>query len=208
MIYASAETYSNSGETPMDSMNFTALLRDWKSGDASAAERLADLAYPELRRIAMYHCRRENRSSTMQCTAVVHEAWLRLAQQQDACWTDRTHFFAFVSRLMRSILIDYARAKKSDKRGGGAAMFSLADSDAASNPPMIEVLELNSALEELEKIDPVLGRIVELRYFTGLSIPETAEALGISESTVKREWTVAKTWIRRRLAGGGENHAG
>ena len=97
----------------MSSMDITALLHGWKSGDASAAERLANLAYPELHRIAMRHCRRENRSSTMQCTAVVHEAWLRMAQQQDASWTDRTHFFAFVSRLMRSILIDYARAKKS-----------------------------------------------------------------------------------------------
>jgi RNA polymerase sigma factor (TIGR02999 family) len=191
----------------MSSMNITALLRDWKSGDASAAERLASLAYPELRRIAMYHCRRENQSSTMQCTAVVHEAWLRLARQQDARWTDRTHFFAFVSRLMRSILIDYARAKKSIKRGGGAMQFSLADSDAISNPPEVEILELNAALEELEQLDPTQGRIVELRYFSGLSIPETAEALGISESTVKREWTVAKTWIRRRLVGGGERHA-
>jgi RNA polymerase sigma-70 factor (ECF subfamily) len=192
----------------MSSMDITALLHDWKSGDASAAERLANLAYPELRRIAMRHCRRENRSSTMQCTAVVHEAWLRMAQQQDACWTDRTHFFAFVSRLMRSILIDYARAKKSKKRGGGALQFSLADSDAISSPPEIEVLELNAALEELERLDPMQGRIVELRYFSGLSIPETADALGISESTVKREWTVAKTWIRRRLVGGGERHAG
>ena len=191
----------------MSSTNITALLRDWKSGDASAAERLANLAYPELRRIAMYQCRRENRSSTMQCTAVVHEAWLRLAQQQDASWTDRAHFFAFVSRMMRSILIDYARAKKSVKRGGGVMPFSLAASDAISNPPEIEVLELNAALEELEQLDPTQGRIVELRYFSGLSIPETAVALGISESTVKREWTVAKTWIRRRLVGGGERHA-
>jgi RNA polymerase sigma factor (TIGR02999 family) len=188
-------------------MNITALLRDWKSGDAAAAERLADLAYPELRRIAMYHCRRENRSSTLQCTAVVNEAWLRLAQAQKASWTDRAHFFAFVSRLMRTILIDYARAKKSAKRGGGAVPFSLTDSDAISNPPDVEVLELNAALEELEQLDPAQGRIVELRYFSGLSIPETAEALGISESTVNREWKVAKTWIRRRLIEGGKRHA-
>jgi RNA polymerase sigma factor (TIGR02999 family) len=144
----------------------------------------------------------------MQCTAVVNEAWLRLAQAQDAGWTNRTHFFAYVSRLMRTILIDYARAKRSAKRGGGEMPFSLADSDAISNPPEVEVLELNAALEELEQLDPMQGRIVELRYFSGLSIPETAEALGTSESTVKREWTVAKTWIRRRLAGGEERHAG
>lgn len=199
---------SQSGGEPISSVNFTALLRDWKSGDASASEQLANLAYPELRRIAMYHCRRENRSSTMQCTAVVNEAWMRLAQAENASWTDRAHFFAFVSRMMRSILIDYARAKKSAKRGGGAVPFSLSDSDAISNPPDVEVLELNAALEELERLDPMQGRIVELRYFSGLTIPETAEALGISESTVNREWKVAKTWIRRRLVEGGGHHAG
>jgi len=196
---------SKSGQRLISSSDFTVLLREWKSGDASAAERLA---YPELHSIAMHHCKRENRSSTMQCTAVVHEAWLRLAQQQGVSWTDRTHFFAFVSRLMRAILIDYARARNSLKRGGGEMPFSLAESDAISSPAEIEVLELNAALEELELLDPTQGRIVELRYFSGLSIPETAEALGISESTVKREWTVAKTWIRRRLVGSEEDDAG
>lgn len=180
-------------------MDITALLREWKNGDAAAVERLADLAYPELRRIAKRHCSHESSSSTMQCTAVVHEAWLRLANAQDARWTDRTHFFAFASRLMRAILIDYARARKSIKRGGGVLPFSLRDSDALSQPLQVEILELNAALEDLERLDPTQGRIVELRYFTGLSIAETAEALGVSESTVKREWTVAKTWIRRRL---------
>lgn len=198
-IYIGMDPNHQAGEEEVSSLGITALLRDWKGGDVAAADRLANLAYPELRRIAMRHCRREKSSSTMQCTAVVHEAWLRLAQRQDAPWADRTHFFAFVSRLMRAILIDYARARKSIKRGGGEVLFSLADSDAVSAPPQVEILELNAALEELEKLDPTQGRIVELRYFSGLSIPETAEALGVSESTVKREWTVAKTWIRRRL---------
>ena len=180
----------------------TALLRNWKGGDYAAADRLANHVYPELHRIAMHFCNREGRSSTMQCTAVVNEAWLRLAREQGEKWADRTHFYAFASRLMRSILIDYARNRNSQKRGGGVLPFALMESDAASIPPSVEILALNEALEELEKLDPIQGRIIELRYFTGLSIPETSDALGISESTVKREWTVAKTWIRRRLMEG------
>ena len=183
-------------------LSVTALLREWKTGQPAAFDKLIELAYPELHRIARRQCGREGLSSTLQCTAVVHEAWLRLVQGQHADFKDRTHFFAFASRLMRSILIDHARARKSRKRGGGALGFTLIDSDAITSPPEVEILELNAALEELEKLDPMQGRIVELRYFTGLSIPETAEAVGASESTVKREWIVAKTWIRRRLLEG------
>ena len=187
---------------PESQLCVTALLREWKTGQPAAFDRLVELAYPELRRIARRQCGREGLSSTLQCTAVVHEAWLRLAQTKQPNYKDRTHFFAFASRLMRTILIDHARARKSRKRGGGIASFTLIDSDAVTAPPNVEILELNAALEELEKLDPMQGRIVELRYFTGLSIPETAEAVGVSESTVKREWIVAKTWIRRRLLEG------
>ena len=183
-------------------LSVTALLRAWESGQPTAFDKLVELAYPELRRIAKRQCGREGISSTLQCTAVVHEAWLRLAQTPQPDYKDRTHFFAFASRLMRTILIDHARAKKSQKRGGGIASFTLIDSDAVTSPPEVEILDLNAALEELEVLDPLQGRIVELRYFTGLSIPETAEAVGVSESTVKREWIVAKTWIRRRLTEG------
>ncbi len=182
--------------------NFTALLRDWEVGDASAFDRLVEMAYPELRRIARIQCRSESPTSTLQCTAVVHEAWLRLAQAQPTSLKDRTHFFSFSARLMRTILIDHARARKSQKRGGGAERFTLLDSDGVTEAPEVELLELNDTLNELEKLDPAQGRLIELRYFSGLSIPETAEALGISESTVKREWVVAKTWIRRRLVEG------
>jgi len=182
--------------------NITALLRELEAGQPAALNRLVEVAYPDLRRIARRHCGRERQSSTLQCTAVVHEAWLRLAQAERTTWKDRTHFFAFASRLMRSILIDYARARNSKKRGGGAPALTLIDTDAVASPPDVDILELNAALEELEKLDPMQGRIVELRYFSGLSIPETAEATGISESTVKREWIVAKTWIRRRLVEG------
>lgn len=182
----------------------TALLRDWQTGRPAALNELFEAVYPEMHRIARRYSGRERISSTLQCTAVVHEAWLRLAQSQQVSFKDRTHFFAFSARLMRAILIDYARARKSKKRGGGETIFSLMDSDASVYPADVEILDLNGALEELEKLDPVQGQIVEMRYFSGLSIPETAEALGVSESTVKREWVVAKTWIRRRLMNGGK----
>jgi RNA polymerase sigma factor (TIGR02999 family) len=193
-----------SKDSNLHSSGITALLRDWEAGRPSALNDLFEVVYPELHRIARRYSRRERISSTLQCTAVVHEAWLRLAQSQRVSLKDRTHFFAFAARLMRTILIDYARARKSKKRGGGEENFSLMDSDAAVSPSDVEILDLNAALEELEKLDPVQGRIVEMRYFSGLSIPETAEALGVSESSVKREWIVAKTWIRRRLVEGGK----
>jgi RNA polymerase sigma factor (TIGR02999 family) len=182
----------------------TALLRDWQSGRPAALSELFEAVYPELHRIARRYSGRERISSTLQCTAVVHEAWLRLAQSQRVSLKDRAHFFAFSARLMRTILIDHARARKSKKRGGGETIFSLMDSDAVVSPSDVEILDLNAALEELEKLDPMQGQIVEMRYFSGLSIPETADALGISESTVKREWVVAKTWIRRRLVESGK----
>ena len=187
---------------PESPLNITALLHAWEAGHPAAMDRLVEVAYPELRRIARRQCGREGNSSTLQCTAVVHEAWLRLVQGHHANYQDRTHFFAFASRLMRTILIDHARARKSRKRGGGITCFTLMDSDSVTTQPDVEILDLNAALEELEKHDPMQGRIVELRYFSGLSIPETAEAVGASESTVKREWIVAKTWIRRRLLEG------
>jgi len=183
-------------------LNITALLHDLEAGQHAALNRLVEVAYPELRRIAHRECGRERQSSTLQCTAVVHEAWLRLAHAQHTTWKDRAHFFAFASRLMRSILIDYARARNSVKRGGGTPALTLIDTDAVTPPQDVEVLELDAALEELEKLDSLQARIVELRYFSGLSIPETAEAVGVSESTVKREWVIAKTWLRRRLLRG------
>lgn len=182
--------------------DITTLLSQVGAGQPEALDRLVEVAYPELRRIAHRHCGQGTRSATLQCTAIVHEAWIRLAQSQKTTWKDRAHFFAFASRLMRSILIDYARARNSLKRNAGTPTLALIDTDAVAPPPDIDVLALNDALKELEILDPMQGRIVELRYFSGLSIPETAEATGVSESTVKREWIVAKTWIRRRLLEG------
>lgn len=186
-------------EVPSD---ITVLLHEVEAGQPEALDRLVQVAYPELRRIAHRHCGSRGRSSTLQCTAIVHEAWIRLAQAHHPTWKDRAHFFAFASRLMRSILIDYARARRSLKRGSGVPALALIDTDAMVPPPDVDVLELNEALRELEVFDPMQGRIVELRYFSGLTIAETAEATGVSESTVKREWVVAKTWIRRRLLEG------
>jgi RNA polymerase sigma factor (TIGR02999 family) len=135
----------------------------------------------------------------LQCTAVVHEAYLRLAQARRRNWKDRAHFFGFAAHLMRSILVDYARAQGAEKRGGGMPALAVGDTDHSRSAPEVDILDLNAALEDLEKLDPLQSRIVELRYFSGLSIPETAEVTGISESSVKREWIVAKTWIRRKL---------
>src|SRR5579859_2788427 len=145
--------------------DITTLLNEVGAGLPSALDRLVEVAYPELRRIAHCHCGRRAQSQTLQCTAIVHEAWIRLAQLQNTTWKDRAHFFAFASRLMRSILIDYARARNSVKRGGGTPIFAFIDTDAVVQPPDIDVLALNDALEELENLDPMQGRIVELRYF-------------------------------------------
>jgi RNA polymerase sigma factor (TIGR02999 family) len=191
-----------SKDANVSSCGITALLRDWETGRPAALDDLFEAVYPELHRIAQRYCGRERISSTLQCTAAVNEAWLRLAQSQQLSPRDRTHFFAFSARLMRTILIDHARARKRKRRGGGETNFSLRDSDAEVPPSDVEILDLNSALEDLEKLDPMQGRIVELRYFSGLTIPETAEATGVSESTVKHEWIVAKRWIRRRLPEG------
>lgn len=182
--------------------DITALLQELQTGKSAAMGQLMELTYPELRRLARRQYGQNRSSQTLQCTAIVHEAWIRLAQAEHAIWTDRAHFFAFASRLMRSILIDYARERNSQKRGSGVPPLALVDTDAKVSPPGVDILDLNEALKELEKLDSLQGKIVELRYFSGLSIAETAGAIGISESTVKREWVIAKTWIRRRLLDG------
>jgi RNA polymerase sigma factor (TIGR02999 family) len=192
----------DSGSRESVCSDITALLQELDSGKPAAMDRLVEIAYPELRRMAHRQCAHDGQSPTLQCTAIVHEAWIRLAQSEHTSWKNRTHFFAFASRLMRSILIDYARARNSRKRGGGVPNLALIDTDAPVSPQGVDILDLNEALEELEKLDPMQGKIVELRFFSGLSIAETAEAIGISESTVKREWVIAKTWIRRRLVKG------
>ena len=190
----------DSGSRESVCSDITALLQELDSGKPAAMDRLVEIAYPELRRMAHRQCVHDGRSPTLQCTAIVHEAWIRLAQSQHTSWKDRTHFFAFASRLMRSILIDYARARNSQKRGSGAPHLALIDTDAQVSPQGVDVLDLNEALEELEKLDLMQGKIVELRFFIGLTIAQIASLMEISVARVKREWATAKIWLRRELS--------
>ena len=180
----------------------TRLLHDWSRGDTTALPRLVEAVYPELRRIAARHLRGERAGHTLQPTAIVNEAYVRLAQQEPGKqWQDRTHFFAVAARVVRAVLIDHARARRAAKRGSGLENVELTVADASVPAPPVDLLDLDAALRALENIDAEQGRIVELRYFAGLSIDETAEALGASPSTVKRGWLAAKTFIRRHLDG-------
>jgi RNA polymerase sigma factor (TIGR02999 family) len=182
--------------------DITGLLDAWNSGQPDALNRLVEAAYPELHRIAVRYLQGERSAHTLQCTALINEAYLRLVQAPRKQWNDRAHFFGFAARLMRGILVDYARARQTEKRGAGAQSITLSEADAAASGPDLDILDLNAALDELEKLDPFQSRVVELRYFGGLSIEETAEVACVSASTVKREWILAKTWIRRRLLDG------
>jgi RNA polymerase sigma factor (TIGR02999 family) len=180
----------------------TQLLRAWGAGDAQASESLVRLVYTELRRQAQLALRREDKGHTLQPTALVHEAWLRMGGQPDARWESRTQFFAIAAQMMRRVLLDHARARGAVKRGGGAVQVSLGDADrfaAESTLDAVDVIALDDALNRLEVLDPEKARLVDLRYFAGLSIPEAAEALGVSTATVGREWAIARMWLRREL---------
>lgn len=178
----------------------TELLRAWGAGDAGASEALVPLVYAELRRQAGRVLRREGEGHTLQATALVHEAWLRLDGQHDARWESRTQFLAVAAQMMRRVLVDHARTRRALKRGGGATPITLGDADrAASAPDAVDVLALDDALARLALLDPRKARLVELRYFAGMSIPEAAAALGVSLATVGREWAVARMWLRREL---------
>lgn len=188
----------------------TELLRAWGAGDAQASESLVRLVYAELRRQAELVLRREDEGHTLQPTALVHEAWLRLGDQQDARWESRTQFFAIAAQMMRRVLLDHARTRHALKRGGAAVQVSLGDGDffavetgarPAQGTPIdpLDVIALDDALVRLAVLDPQKARLVELRYFAGLSIPETAAALGVSTATIGREWAIARMWLRREL---------
>ena len=178
----------------------TGLLVSWRQGDAEALDRLVPLVYDELRRVARRHLRREQPGHALQATALVHEVYLRLVDVDRLTLKNRTHFFAVAAKLMRQILVDHARRQHADKRGGGATMLSLADVSPAAQPPGVDVLALDQALDALSAIDARQGGVVELRFFAGLDIDEAAEALGISPATVEREWALAKAWLYRRLS--------
>lgn len=181
--------------------NVTALLRAWAAGDARASDSLVELVYDELRRQARLALRRENEGHTLQPTALVHEAWLRLGDQRDARWESRSQFFAVAAQTMRRVLLDHARARGALKRGGGAEQVALTDSTAATDTDVdaVDLIALDEALTRLAAVDPQKARLVDLRYFAGLSIPEAAEVLGVSTATVIREWAVARAWLRREL---------
>jgi RNA polymerase sigma factor (TIGR02999 family) len=177
----------------------TQLLLAWRGGDPSAGEQLLPAIYDELRRQAGRAMRREASMHTLQATALVHEAYLRLIDQSRVRWQNRAHFFGVAAQVMRRILVDHARGRDAAKRGGGAQRLTLNDADAVAGESDVDVLDLHEALERLAALDPLQARLVELRYFSGLNIEETAEALDISPATVKREWAVARAWLRREL---------
>lgn len=180
--------------------NVTALLADWSSGDQRALDALLPLVYAELHRMAEQHLRRERGAHTLQPTALVHEAYLRLVDQEDVTWEGRAHFFAVSARIMRNILVDHARRRLAGKRGGGAETITL-DANAEWAQPRVDVVAVDDALNALAAVDEQQARVVELRFFGGLSIEETAAALGVSPTTVKREWKMARAWLLRELGG-------
>jgi RNA polymerase sigma factor (sigma-70 family) len=193
----------------------TQLLAQWRDGDERAFAELSALMYEELRQLAQRHLRRERSDHTIQKTALVNEAFVRLVGQQSVDWQSRAHFIGLASKLMRRVLVDYARARLADKRGGGAGVLSLdemaapeADEAPYTTPTALqhldahtqeEVSAIDQALQRLEQIDARQAQIVEMRYFGGLTVEQTAQAIGISEATVKREWTLARAWLRREL---------
>ena len=217
-VSLSADPATGNGD---DAHNVTELLRAWRAGDAGAPEALVPLVYAELRRQASRVLRREGEGHTLQATALVHEAWLRLDGQHDVRWESRTQFLAVAAQMMRRVLVDHARARRALKRGGAGTQVTLGDaSHHAASADDVDVLALDEALARLATIDPRKARqivsvvfwmartvnrradkprLVELRYFAGMSIPEAATALGISVATVGREWAVARMWLRREL---------
>jgi RNA polymerase sigma factor (TIGR02999 family) len=188
---------------PSDSDSVTRLLLDWSDGNQQALEELLPLIYDELRRLAHNFLYRERPGHTLQTTALVHEAYLKLIDQKDARWQNRAHFFAIAAQAMRRILIDSARKHVAVKRGSGGEKLSLDETAIISLEPDVNLLALDEALKALAEIDPQQSRIIELRYFGGLTIEETAEVMKLSPATIKRDWTMARAWLHQALRGGG-----
>jgi RNA polymerase sigma factor (TIGR02999 family) len=187
-------------------MDVTALLLDWSHGDEKALNLLTPLVYDELKKLASRQLRRERPGHTLQSTALVHEAYLKLIDQNRVQWHDREHFFAVASQIIRRILVSHARGRNSSKRGGGKTMLAFDESIALPGRPDTDLVALDDALETLAQLDPQQGRIIELRFFGGLSIEGTAKVLGISTSTVTRDWNLARAWLHRELSGRGAAH--
>ena len=180
-----------------DSHDVTKLLRKVSDGDETAPEKLLPLVYDELRKLAHGYMENERADHTLQATALVHEAYIRLVDWENVSWENRAHFFAVAARVMRKILVDYARQKKAQKRGG--QKLALDDAVSFASEREFDLIALDDALESLAKLDARQAQIVELRFFGGLTIEETAEVLNISPATVKREWAMAKAWLFERM---------
>ena len=184
---------------PSTTEDVTAMLRELSGGETQAADRLMPLVYNELRRLADYYLSSERPDHTLQGTALVHEAYLRLVNQQEANWLNRAHFFGVAAQLMRQILVDYARRHRAQKRGAGRKL-SLDEAAGFAKAEDLDLVALDEALTALAVIDPQRSRIVELKFFGGLSVEETAEVLSVSPRTVKRGWRTAKAWLHRELS--------
>jgi RNA polymerase sigma factor (TIGR02999 family) len=177
----------------------TELLVRWRSGDPEALQSLMPLVYDEMRRLAHRYLRRERPGHTLQSTALVHEAFVRLTGNAPPQWEDRAHFFGIAAHLMRQILVEYARTRNAGKRGGAAIKLNIDSIIEPSAKPDLDIVALDDALTDLARIDAQQSRVVELRFFSGLSIEDTAQVMGISESTVKRDWNTARVWLYREL---------
>jgi RNA polymerase sigma factor (TIGR02999 family) len=178
----------------------TELLVDWGNGDETALDKLMPIVDRELHRIAHFHMNKENPGHTLQTSALVNEAYLKLINQRDVQWQNRAHFFAISSKLMRRILLDHAKSQQRAKRGGGAQQVSLSEVFIGSDKPSAELVALDDALNKLAEFDLQKSNIVEMRYFGGLTMEEIAEVLGISAASVRRHWSMAKAWLRREVA--------
>ncbi len=187
------------------SSEVTQWLVDWGKGDETALDRLTPFVYEELHRLAGRYMARESPGHVLQTTALVNEAYLRLVDQKKVKWQNRAHFFGLAAQMMRRILVDHARQQNFLKRGGGVRAVPLEEAALVSNEKSEDVLLLNSALEKLNTIDPRKSKVVELRYFGGLSVEETAEMLEISANTVMRDWNFARAWLHREITGSSSN---
>jgi RNA polymerase sigma-70 factor (ECF subfamily) len=181
--------------------NITHLLKEWSDGDQSALDKLTPLVYAELRQQATRYLRRERPGHSFQTTALINEAYLRLIDAKDVRWQSRAHFFAIAANLMRRILVDHARRRDAEKRGGSQLRLTLDEGLAVTKETNVDLLAIDEALDRLATIDPQQARVVELRFFSGLSVEETASALDVSPKTVKRDWSVARAWLRREIGG-------
>jgi RNA polymerase sigma factor (TIGR02999 family) len=184
-------------DTPVDSVS--QLLQRWNDGDKAALDQLMPLVYSELRRMARRYMWQQPSNHTLQTTALIHEAYLRLVRQEEKQWESRAHFFGVAAQAMRHILVDYARARRADKRGGDVRVVSLEEAAIVSQERAAELVALDDALAELARLSPRQSRVVELRYFGGLSVTETAEVLKVSSDTVTRDWNYAKAWLHREI---------